>query len=456
MRYLLLQNIGHIVTFNDREETFEHADILIDGPRIAGIGQGLQAPVETDVVDCTGLVALPGFVNTHHHLYQTLFRGIQEVQEQPLFPWLTGLYEFWKHLTPEAVYYGALVGMRELLRTGCTLTSDHHYVFPNGQPGTLIDEQIRASRDIGIRFHTTRGSMSLGRDQGGLPPMSVVQSEQVILEDSDRLISKYHDAGDFSMLRIALAPCSPFSVTTALMWETKELARKRGVMLHTHLAETLDEEAFCLEKFGKRPYELMDALEWLGPDVWFAHGIHFSDTELRRLQGSGIAHCPSSNMKLNSGICRTSEIVQAGGKLSIAVDGSASNDGSNMWEEVRRAYLLNHLKYGTAGLNAYEILKTATRGGAEVLGRTDTGRLDVGKAADIILFDISGAEYAGCHDFLVSLVCLGNSSLTKMTVVNGKIVVKDGNLLTMDSEEIGKAARDIADGIVRYHREKRN
>ena len=295
--------------------------------------------------------------------------------------------------------------------------------------------------------------MSLGRDQGGLPPMSVIQSEETILLDSERLIDKYHNPGDFAMVRLALAPCSPFSVTKVLMWETKELARRRGVMLHTHLAETLDEEAFCLERFGKRPFELMDALEWLGPDVWFAHGIHFSDTELHRLQGSGIAHCPSSNMKLSSGICRTSEIVRAGGKLSIAVDGSASNDGSSMWEEVRRAYLLNHLKYGTEGLNAYEILRAATRGGAEVLGRTDTGILDVGKAADIILFDISGTEYAGCHDPLVSLVCLGNSSLTKMTIVNGRIVVKDGTLLTMDPGAIGKNARAVAEGIVKYHRE---
>ena len=451
MSQLLLRHIAAAVTFNDREEILENCDILIDGPRIAAIGKGLKAP-DAEVIDCAGLVALPGFVNTHHHLYQTLFRGIREVQEQPLFPWLLGLYEFWKHLTSEAVYYGALTGFYELLRTGCTLTSDHHYVFPSGQPGTLIDTQIGAARDIGIRFHATRGSMSLGRDQGGLPPMSVIQTEDVILEDSERLIGRYHDASDYAMLRIALAPCSPFSVTKTLMWETKELARKRGVMLHTHLAETLDEEAFCLETFGRRPYELMDELEWLGPDVWFAHGIHFNDTELLGLKGSGIAHCPSSNMKLSSGICRTSELVCAGGKLSIAVDGSASNDGSNMWEEVRRAYLLNHLKYGTSGLSAYDMLKVATRGGAEVLGRTDTGRLDAGKAADIILFDLSGAEYAGSHDPLVSLVCLGNASLTKMTIVNGRLVVRDGELLTMDSDAIAGTARKIAGDIVRRRR----
>ncbi len=277
----------------------------------------------------------------------------------------------------------------------------------------MIDYEIKAAEKIGIRFHATRGSMSLGRDQGGLPPMSVVETEDQILEDSERLIDKYHDPDEFSMLRIALAPCSPFSVTKELMLSTRDLARKRGVMMHTHLAETKDEERFCMDKFGRRPYELMEDLEWIGPDVWFAHGIHLNEREINSLQGSGIAHCPSSNMKLNSGICRTSEIAKAGGKLSIAVDGSASNDGSNMWEEVRRAYLLNHLKYGSEGLSAYEILKTATRGGADVLGRQDTGRLDIGKAADIILLDLNGIEYAGCHDPLVSIVCLGNSSLTK-------------------------------------------
>lgn len=453
MEALLLKNIGTVVTFNDKDEILENVDILVKGPKITSIGKKLSVPDKTDIIDCTNLVALPGFVNTHHHLYQTLFRGIKEVQEKPLFPWLIGLYEFWKNITPDAVYYGALVGFSELLRTGCTLTSDHHYVFPNNQPQTLIDDEIRAAKEIGIRFTATRGSMSLGRDQGGLPPMTVVQEEDKILEDSDRLISKYHDVNDFSMTRIALAPCSPFSVTKELMLKTKDLARKRGVMMHTHLAETLDEERFCIEKYGRRPFELMEELEWVGSDVWYAHGIYLSDAEIDRLNGTGIAHCPSSNMKLSSGICRTSEIVQKGGKISIGVDGSASNDGSNMWEEVRRAYLLNHLKYGTKGLNAYEILKIATRGGSDVLGRTDTGRLDTEKAADIILFDLSGIEYAGCHDPLVSLVCLGNSSYTKMTIVNGNIVSIDGKLITMNTDEIAKSAHKIAQDIVKHERE---
>jgi len=453
MKQKLLKNIEYVVTFNDKEERFNNCDILIEGPAIKEIGSNIKISEEdTEIIDCTGLTALPGFVNTHHHLYQTLFRGIKEVQELSLFPWLTGLYEFWKNITPEAVYYGALVGFSELLRTGCTLTSDHHYVFPNNQPATLIDEEIKAAREIGIRFHATRGSMSLGIDMGGLPPMEVVQTEDIILGDSERLINKFHDNSKYSMQRIALAPCSPFSVSKELMISSKDLARKHGVMLHTHLAETLDEEKFCLERYGRRPFELMEDLEWVGSDVWFAHGIYLNDNELKRLNGSGISHCPSSNMKLNSGICRTSEIVRLGGKLSIGVDGSASNDGSNMWEEVRRAYLLNHLKYGTEGLTAYEILKVATRGGAEVLGRDDTGRLEVGMAADIVLFDLNGIEYAGCHDPLVSLVCLGNSSIVNMTIVNGNILVKNGKLTTIDSDLVAIKTNNVAKGIVEKQR----
>ncbi len=449
---LLLKNISTVVTFNDNDDILSKTDILIEDHQISSMGKSLIPPQGTEEIDCTNLIALPGFVNTHHHLYQTLFRGIKEVQEMPLFPWLIGLYEFWKHLTPEAVYYGAMVGFSELLRTGCTTTMDHHYVFPENQPATLIDEQIKAAAEIGIRFHATRGSMSLGKSLGGLPPDSVVQKEKVILEDSERLINTYHDTRRFSMQRIALAPCSPFSVTKELMIETRKLARKKGVMLHTHLAETKDEEKFCLEKFGRRPVELMADMGWTGPDVWFAHVIHINDAEMKLLDGAGVAHCPSSNMKLSSGICPTSELIDAGVKLSIAVDGSASNDGSNMWEEVRRTYLLNHLKYGSDGLNAYQVLRTATRGGAEVLGRNDIGILQEGMAADIILVDLNDIAYAGSHDPLVSMVTCGNTSLVKMTIVNGKIVVKEGELLTIDTHKVGKQAHKIATNLVEFQR----
>lgn len=452
---ILLKNISQVVTFNSKNEILNEVDILISNNEIISISKNISVDEAVEVIDCTNLLALPGFINTHHHLYQTLFRGIQEVQEKPLFPWLVGLYEFWKYIDAEAVYYGALVGFSELLRTGCTTTMDHHYVFPENKSSTLIDEQLRAASQIGIRFHATRGSMSLGRSDGGLPPDCVVQRPDTILEDCERVINKYHDNSKFAMQRIALAPCSPFSVSKALMIQSRDLARKKGVMLHTHLAETKDEENFCIERYGRRPVELMEELGWIGPDVWFAHVIHLNQREMDVLKGSGVAHCPSSNMKLNSGICPTSELLKAGVKVSIAVDGSASNDGSNMWEEVRRAYLLNHLKYGTEGLNAYEVLKLATRGGAEVLGRDDIGILENGKAADIVLFDLNDIAYAGCHDPLVGLVTCGNTSLTKMTIVNGKVVVKDGILLSMNTENIRKEAHKIACDIVKYEREQR-
>lgn len=447
----LLKNLSMAVSFDEKDKIYKNADILIENNEIIDIGENL-ADKDAEVTDCTGLIAIPGFVNTHHHLYQTLFRGIDEVQEKPLFPWLTGLYEFWKHIDSEAVHYGALVGFSELIRTGCTTTSDHHYLFPEKSSKNLIDTEIQAAKDIGIRFHATRGSMSLGRDEGGLPPNSVVQTEDVILKDSERLIDKYHDRNKFAMTRIALAPCSPFSVTRELMIETKNLARKKGVMLHTHLAETIDEENFCIEKYGLKPVKLMESLEWLGEDVWFAHVIHVNDEDMKLLKGSGVAHCPSSNMKLNSGICRTSELMKAGVRVSIAVDGSASNDGSNMWEEVRRAYLLNHLKYGTEGLSAYETLKMASRGGAEVLGRSDIGILSKGKAADIVLYDLNDIAYAGCHNPFVGLVTCGNSSLVKMTMINGKIVYKDGKIENMNMVKVKDEADKISRKIVEKER----
>ncbi len=453
MARTLIQNLAHIYTMNNHDEHLTHVDLLVNDNRIEAIGKKLGTEGVDTIIDGSGLVALPGFVNTHHHLYQTMFRGIHEVQELGLFPWLKGLYEFWQYLTPQTVYYGALVGFSELVRTGCTLTSDHHYVFPHKQPETLIDTQIGAAKEIGIRFHATRGSMSKGVDQDGLPPMSVVENDEAILLDSQRLIDTYHDRSTFAMTRIALAPCSPFSVTKDLMLETSRLARKNGVMMHTHLAETKDEEKYCIETYGLRPYDLMDELEWLGSDVWFAHGIFFTDKEIANMKGSGIAHCPSSNMKLNSGICRTSELVKNGSKLSIAVDGSASNDGSNMWEEVRRAYLLNHLKYGTNGLSAYEILKIATRGGAEVLGRSDTGYLDTNMAADFNLFDLSGIEYAGSHDPLVSIVCLGNDSYPHSTYINGKLVAAKGQIKTIDTHAIASEAGKHAKELINYKRQ---
>lgn len=456
---LLIKNASYVITFNDRDEILKNADVLIEGHKILAVGKDLtlkeSVPAEKPrVIDARGMVVLPGLVNTHHHLYQTLFRGLPEVQGMPLFYWLVNLYEFWRHIIPDAVYYGAMVGFSELLRTGCTLTTDHHYVFPRGQASHFIDTQITAAQEIGIRFHATRGSMSLGKSEGGLPPDEVVQDAATILRDSQRLIETYHDPSDFAMTRLALAPCSPFSVSLDLMRESQILAEEKGVMLHTHLAETLDEEAFCLERYGRRPVELMEDVNWLGENVWFAHAIHLNRREIDLLagSGSGVAHCPSSNMKLGSGICPTSDLFKAGAKLGIAVDGSASNDGSNMWEEVRRAYLLNHLRYKDEGLSAYETLKCATRGGADVLGRPDTGRLEAGKAADLILMDLQDVAYAGSHDPLVSIVCCGNQSIVHTTIVNGRVVVENGRLLTQDTEEIRKKAHQVACEIVEKER----
>lgn len=456
MSKILFKNVNYMLTFNDKDEILQGYDLLVIDNEIKEIAKNIIILPEYEVIDASNKVMSPGFVNTHHHLYQTLFRGIDEVQEMPLFPWLKGLYEFWKFMSDETVYYGSMVGFSELLRTGCTTTMDHHYVFPESASRFLIDEQFKASEEIGIRFHATRGSMSRGVKDGGLPPNSVVQLEEDILEDSERLINKYHDKNRFSMKRVALAPCSPFSVTKDLMTKSAILARKKGVMLHTHLAETIDEEDFCKEVYKMRPVELMEETGWIGPDVWFAHGIYFNDEEIKRLKGSGIAHCPSSNMKLNSGICRTTELYRAGVNIGIAVDGSASNDGSNMLEEVRRAYLLNHLKYGTDGLSAYEILKIATKGGASVLGRDDIGTLEVSKCADIILFDLNDIAFAGCHNPLTAIVCCGNSSLVDMTMVNGKIVVRNGKILTIDTEKIRVSAHKNATDIVERRRKEMN
>ncbi|MFV0440546.1 MAG: 8-oxoguanine deaminase [Lachnospirales bacterium] len=454
----ILKNIDYLITMDFEDKILRNVDVLIEDNVVKEIGENLGDKGADTVIDCTDKVVMPGFVNTHHHLYQTMFRGIDEVQEMPLFPWLTGLYEFWKHLNVDTVYYGAMIGFSELLRTGCTTTCDHHYLFPKGESKGLIDAQFRASSEIGIRFTATRGSMSLSKKDGGLPPESVVQSNDEILEDSIRLIEKYHDVSDFSMKQVALAPCSPFSVTKDLMIKTADLSERYNVMLHTHLAETIDEENFCLKSHKVRPLELMEEVGWLNERTWFAHGIYFNDDELIKIKDNncGIAHCPSSNMKLGSGICRTSEIFDMGIKLGIAVDGSASNDGSNMWEEIRRTYLLNHLKYADKGLSAYKVLQLATVGGAKVLGRNDIGRIMPNMAADLIAFDLKDIAFAGCHNPLTSIVGLGNHSYTDFTMVNGEIVAKKGEILKANTKNILHEGHKHASEIVAFERKCKN
>ncbi len=455
MSGIILTGISHLVTCNDSDERWSDVDLAIEDGRILAIGPELDRRYpQWDRLDCRGCFVGPGLVNTHHHFYQAMFRGIPEVQGMELFDWLKTLYRYWEHLDEEIVYYGSQVALTELLKTGCTLASDHHYVFPRGAGGHLIDVQIGVARDLGIRFHPTRGSMSLSVEDGGLPPASVVQTDGEILEDSVRLIETWHDPSPGAMTRIALSPCSPFSVTLDLMRETARLARDRGVMLHTHVAETLDEQEYCIQTHGMRPIDLMESLEWMGEDVWYAHAVHLNDEEVDRMvrTGTGIAHCPSSNMKLGSGICRCAEIWNKGGNISVAVDGSASNDGSNLWQEMKRAYYLSHLKDGPGGLSADQTYKMASRGGARVLGRTDTGVLAPGMQADLIVVDLDVPAFAGCHDPLVAVVNCGSSDLVKHVFVAGRQVVCDGKIPGVDDRELYRKAHQAARDCVRRNR----
>lgn len=384
--------------------------IVMDGALIVELVPAGQVPsMQVDeVFDASSHVLLPGLVNTHHHLYQTLTRALPSALNKRLFPWLQSLYPVWAKLQPEMLDQATQLGLLELLLSGCTTVADHHYLFPEALL-EAIDIQVQAAQRVGSRVVLTRGSMSLGEDQGGLPPQSTVQQDEVILADSERVIEAFHDVDEGAKIQIALAPCSPFSVTPALMQQTAQLARQHGVRLHTHLAETEDENQFCLRSFGLRPLDYLESVGWLAADVWLAHGIHFLDNEVRRLgeAGVGIAHCPSSNMVLASGICRTKELQQAGAHIGLAVDGSASNDASNMMQEVRQALLINRLRYQADEVSHLDALYWATKGAAQVLGRHDIGELAPGKQADIALYKLDEARFSGAHDPLAALVLCG-------------------------------------------------
>jgi len=395
------------------------------------------------VIDARGKVVLPGLINTHHHLYQTLTRAVPAAQNAALFDWLKTLYPIWARMDAEAIYISTLVGCAELMLSGCTTASDHLYIFPNG---SRLDDEIRAAQEIGIRFHASRGSMSLGESKGGLPPDRVVESEDAILRDTQRLIETYHDPSPYAMLRIVIAPCSPFSVTPNLMRQAAQLARAYNVHLHTHLAETKDEERFCLEQFGRRPVEYAEELEWSGPNVWYAHGIHINEREIKRMaqQGTGVAHCPSSNMRLASGIAPVRAYLDNGVQVGLGVDGSASNDSSHLLAEARQAMLLQRVTGNPAGLTAEEALWLATRGGAAVLGRDDIGQLARGCAADFIAINTDTLDFAGCqHDLLAALVFCAPQKVA-LSVINGRIVVEDGRLTTLDLESIVARHNEIS------------
>ncbi len=426
---ILIKNPLLVATMNDGREEFQGGHILIENDRIISLGPE-SLNVEADqILNASGMVIVPGFVNTHHHLFQSLTRNIPLMQNQPLFDWLKNHYEVWREINAESVFISAQVGLLELMLSGTTTSADHLYLFPEKANHDLIDAEIRAARKVGIRFQPTRGSMSLGESSGGLPPDDVVQSESEILADTERLVVAYHDPTPGAMVRISLAPCSPFSVTEELLRSTASFARDRGLQLHTHLAETLDEENFCLRQVGLRPVAYLDSLDWLTDHTWVAHAVHLQDDELKRLAdtGTGVSHCPSSNQRLGSGIARVKEMLDQGVPVGMGVDGSASNDSGNMLAELRQALMISRLREQAHWLNVREVLWMATRGGAAVLGRDDIGELAVGKQADLALFSVQGLEYAGSlSDPLAALLFTVRTSPVDHLIVGGKIQIKEG------------------------------
>lgn len=463
MATLLIKNATVLATMDDERREIAGGGLFIRDNVIEQVGHTAALPSEADrTLDLSDHVVLPGLVNTHHHLYQSLTRVL--AQDADLFTWLKTLYPIWANLTDEAVYISTLTGLAELALSGCTTSSDHLYVFPND---CTLDSQIRAAGDIGVRFHAARGSMSLGESQGGLPPDRVTEDEAYILEDSRRLIENFHDPERYAMLRIVLAPCSPFSVTPDLMRESAKMARAYGVRLHTHLAETIEEEEFCLETFGHRPVAYVESLGWTGDDVWHAHCVHMSQPEISLFgrTGTGVAHCPSSNMRLASGIAPVVAWRNHGVRVGLGVDGSASNDGGHLLGEVRQSMLLQRVapdrylseqpggRGGFAGdastMSARQALELGTRGGAAVLGRDDIGHLAPGMSADFIAYDLNQIAYTGALHDPVAAVVLCQPRTVDLSAINGQIIVEDGLLTTVEMEPLIRRHNEIAIAMVR-------
>ena len=423
----LIRNAQSVLTMDDDGRELAGADILLRDGVIAAIGSGLQTSGE--IVEAGRCVVTPGLVNTHHHLYQTLTRAVPGAQDALLFGWLKTLYPIWARFGPEEMRVSALTGLAELALSGCTLTSDHLYLYPNG---SRLDDTIDAAQEIGLRFHATRGAMSIGESDGGLPPDSLVELEETILEDCIRVIDAFHDPREGTMVRVGVAPCSPFSVSRELMRDAALLARDKGVMLHTHLAENDEDIAYSEAQFGCRPGQYAEELGWTGPDVWHAHCVKLDGQEIDLFAQSrtGVAHCPCSNCRLGSGIAPVRAMVDAGVPVGLGVDGSASNDGSNLMAEARQAMLLQRVSSGADAMSAREALRLATRGGAEVLGRLDCGQVAVGKRADLALWDVSGIESAGSWEKAALL--LAGPSRVRHLFVEGRQVVRDGLLATID------------------------
>jgi cytosine/adenosine deaminase-related metal-dependent hydrolase len=463
MAATLIKNASAVITVDDNDRVWYDADILIRDGVIAAIGRNLSGgtsdaggacgvPADAHIINASGCWIYPGLVNAHHHLYQAFTRNLPTVQKMELFPWLRALYEIWREIDSETVYYSALTGMGELAKYGCTTVMDHHYVFPRGGGENYIARQFDAAAALGLRFCASRGSMSRGRTDGGLPPDDLTQDVDTILKDCERLVAEFHNPSPFSFRQMVLAPCSPFSVTSVLLKETAVLARRLGVRMHTHLCETKDEERFCLEKTGMRPLAYMESCGWLGRDVWYAHGIHFNDAELSLLAETktGVAHCPVSNMKLSSGVCRIPEMLKLGVPLGLAVDGGASNDCSNLLAEIRAACLLHRLSHGAEAPSGYDILKMATRGSAALLGRSDIGFLAPGMAADMFALDIDLLELSGALlDPANMLGTVGYNRPAKWVIVGGKMVIIEGNLAGIDEAEVRARANERARNLLK-------
>ncbi len=452
MSRLFIKNASAIVTCDGKDTVLENSNLLICDGVITYLGQESQEADE--IIDAAGCIVYPGLINTHHHLYQTFSRNLPQVQNMELFDWLTTLYEIWKNLDYDVIYQSSLTGMGELLKTGCTTCFDHHYVFPGGDSKALLEAQFSAAKKLGIRMYASRGSMDLSKKDGGLPPDSVVQTVDEILKDSRDAVEKYHDPSPYSMQMVALAPCSPFSASEELYRQSAILARTLGVRLHTHLCETLDEENYVLGKYGKRPLAYMEDMGWVGNDVWYAHGIHFNDEELSQMAqtGTGVAHCPISNMKLSSGVCRIPDMLRLGVPVGLAVDGSASNDGSNLLEELRVAFLLHRLHASSLAPSGYDMLKIATNGSAAVLGRKDIGSLEPGKAGDLFMIRKNRLELVGADlDVKSMLGTVGIKGSVDYTIVNGTVVVKNGELAGIDEELETRKGKELVMNYLNHY-----
>lgn len=443
MSRLLVETCEVVATMDDAGTEISGGSILVEDGIVAWVGSGEPPGGVDERIDGRGCVAVPGLVNTHHHLFQAMTRAM--AQDQELFGWLVALYPVWSRLDAEWELAAARVGLAELALSGCSTTTDHHYAFPAGA-GDLLGAEISAARELGMRFHPCRGSMDLGESGGGLPPDALVEDTDDALARTEEAIAAHHDPAPGSMLRIAVAPCSPFSVTERLMRESAELARRLGVRMHTHLAETLDEERHCLERFGRRPLELMDEWGWVGDEVWFAHGVHLDEKDVRRCAetGTGVAWCPSSNLRLGSGIAPGRALLDEGAPTGLGVDGSASNDAGNLLAEARQAMLVSRAAGVERGLSAREALRVATCGGAEVLGRDDVGSLEPGMRADVALFPVDGLETAGADGDLLAALVLAPPPRVRHLLVEGRAVVRDGRLADADEDEIAREGHRIA------------